>query len=423
MTMRVAMIGPLYLSYILIASAIPMPEQPNIQAKLSATSGAEDLLPTPFKEQKDLGNGVQEITLKAMAPLPVAAHGTARGMKGSYETTFMVCQTFDLHELAASHITKFDPIISKKAGAPGDGTIVHHIDLFMCDSRAEGIFKREGGRCDSFPDDGRMLGKRGSKEWENIACREFVYAYDRGAGAIEFPDKYGVRVGAGTPWHYVVMQRHLLIDPKMKGDFMEDSGVKMTLTTHLREQNLGIAGILDYALHIPGGKSHYDYTFTCPPSTVEKVFAPDNDSGGIRPVALHLHMHDRGRKMVFEVIRDGKVVTTIGRDDNYGGYGPSENYHVLGAKPAAGIQFSSDAKTVKGSFADSQLIKKGDSLRVTCTYDTANPMKLAPTSYGIDWHDEMCGPLMYYAPHDPNKRRKNAYGCEGSFGNEAINLK
>jgi hypothetical protein len=255
---------------------------------------------------------------------------------------------------------------------------------------------------------------------EDVACREFVYAYDRGAGAIEFPDKYGVRVGAGTPWHYVVMQRHLLIDPKMKGDFMEDSGVKMTLTTHLREQNLGIAGILDYALHIPGGKSHYDYTFTCPPSTVEKVFAPDNDSGDIRPVALHLHMHDRGRKMVFEVIRDGKVVTTIGRDDNYGGYGPSENYHVLGAKPAAG--FSSDAKTVKGSFADSQLIKKGDSLRVTCTYDTANPMKLAPTSYGIDWHDEMCGPLMYYAPHDPNKRRKNAYGCEESFGNEATNL-
>ena len=39
MTMRVAMIGPLYLSYILIASAIPMPEQPNIQyAPLASSS-------------------------------------------------------------------------------------------------------------------------------------------------------------------------------------------------------------------------------------------------------------------------------------------------------------------------------------------------------------------------------------------------
>ena len=27
-------------------------------------------------------------------------------------------------------------------------------------------------------------------------------------------------------------------------------------------------------------------------------------------------------------MRDGAVVSVIGRDDNYGGYGPAENYHV-----------------------------------------------------------------------------------------------
>ena len=161
------MLGPLCLSLIIFTSAMPIPDE---QSELSATSGAEDLLPTPVKEQQDLGNGVQEITLQAMPPLPVSAHGTALSMKGARGTTFMACHTFDIHDLAASHITKFDPIISKKASAPGDRTIVHHIDRFMCDNRAEGIFKREGARCDSFPDGGRRPGsKHGSKEMEDVA--------------------------------------------------------------------------------------------------------------------------------------------------------------------------------------------------------------------------------------------------------------
>jgi hypothetical protein len=394
------------LAFIQFTSSMPMPpgkHGQDMQAQLS--SDAEDFLPTPFKERKDLGNGVQEITLKAIAPLPIAAHGTADGLKGSFETTFMVCQEFDISALEAMHITKFEPLISKQRNAPGDGTTVHHIDIFLCDGEAPGLFNRRGGRCDSFPDEDRTVGTFPKIERQDVSCREFAYAYDRGAGAVEFPKDYGVRIGKGTPWKYMVMQRHLLVDPKMKATFMEDSGVKLTLTKHLRKHNLGISGILDYSLNIPGGRKSFDYTFTCPAEKVTKMFSPDSDISHIRPIALHLHMHNRGKKMRFELIRNGKVVSVIGQDMKYGGYGPSENFHIL---------------PMKGdSFTDEQLIHKGDALRVTCTYNTEN--KTAPTRYGIDWHDEMCGPLFYYSPHDPNKKRPHAYDCEGDFGNEATN--
>ena len=68
------------------------------------------------------------------------------------------------------------------------------------------------------------------------------------------------------------------------------------------------------------GQASYIYNFTCPAERVAAMFAPDSDGFAIRPIALHLHMHNLGKRMWLELIRDGKVVTTIGRDDHYGGY-------------------------------------------------------------------------------------------------------
>jgi len=371
---------------------------------LAANMGAEAWLPTPAAK-KDLGDGNYEVTLKALKPLELVPHGVAEGMKHSDETTFMVCHQFDISDLEASHVTAFTPLITKQADAPDDGTVVHHIDLFLCDSAAANMYPRNGGRCDSFPDqvvpDMEWAAQGKFVTWtERLtrSCREFIYAYDRGAGTVTFPEQYGVRIGKGTPFPYVIMQRHLLMRATMP-TFHEWSGVKLTLTTNLRPINLGIAGTLDYALSIPAKQASYIYNFTCPAERVAAMFAPDSDGFAIRPIALHLHMHNLGKRMWLELIRDGKVVTTIGRDDHYGGYGPSEDYH-----------------TNLGPFTDEQLIHKGDALRVHCEYDTS-AIDTA-TTYGIDWGYEMCGPLFYYAPHDPNKFRPDAYACEGEFGHK-----
>jgi len=360
-----------------------------------------DYVPTPFAKQT-LGNGMYEVTLKALEPLDVAAEGTANGMKNAGETTFMVCQQFDVSTLEAAHITKFTPLISKQEGAPDDGTIVHHVDLFLCDDTVPNMYPRGGARCDSFPEvvGGGKFNMLKANQNLQTACREFIYAYDRGAGPTTFPKDYGVRIGKGTPFKYLVMQRHILVR-KSAPVFHEHTGVKLTLTNKLRLHNLGIAGVLDYLLSIPAGKKSYTYNFTCPATSVQEMLEPAiyDKKGGIRPVALHLHMHDLGKRMWFEVIRDGKVAVTIGRDDKYTGYGPSQNFH-----------------TELGPFSDDQLIRSGDALRVHCDFNTSE--RTFPVSYGTDWGDEMCGPLFYYSPHDPNVKRTNAYACESQFGVE-----
>jgi len=266
------------------------------------------------------------------------------------------------------------------------------------------MYPRGGARCDSFPEvvGGGHFNMLKANQNLQTACREFIYAYDRGAGPTTFNKDYGVRIGEGTPFKYLVMQRHILVR-KNTPTFHEHTGVKMTLTTKLRPHNLGIAGVLDYLLSIPERKKSYIYNFTCPASSVQEMFAPAAIKHGIRPIALHLHMHNLGKRMWFEVIRDGKVAVTIGRDDKYTGYGPSQNFH-----------------SQLGPFSNDQLIRAGDALRVHCDFDTSD--EAFPVSYGTDWGDEMCGPLFYYSPHDPNHIRSNAYACESQFGIDEVAL-
>jgi hypothetical protein len=122
----------------------------------------------------------------------------------------MVCQQFDVSTLEASHITKFTPLITKQEGAPDDGTIVHHVDLFLCDSTVPNMYPRGGARCDSFPEvvGGGHFNMLKANQNLQTACREFIYAYDRGAGPTTFNKDYGVRIGEGMHGHAALRCSH-----------------------------------------------------------------------------------------------------------------------------------------------------------------------------------------------------------------------
>ena len=65
--------------------------------------------------------------------------------------------------------------------------------------------------------------------------------------------------------------------------------------------------------------------------------------------------------------------------DPYCGYGPCQHFHNL--PPFL------------------QKVRRGDSFELHCWYDNQDRKVV---HYGVSNGDEMCGPLVMYAPHDPS---------------------
>mgnify|MGYP002403254450 CR=1 FL=1 len=80
---------------------------------------------------------------------------------------------------------------------------------------------------------------------------------------------------------------------------------------------------------------------------------------GLTFFGTHLHAHSLGRRLWVDHVRDGKVLGTLGINDDYQGYGDSQSYQFY--QPLEHFQ-------------------PGDSLRGHCVFDTSG--KQVMTDYG-----------------------------------------
>ena len=226
-------------------------------------------------------------------------------------------------------IRKFSPVL--------DNAEVHHILIYKCDVPV----------ANSSPNCLDMA----------ASCPTIIYAWAVGASDFCLPPGLGIPVGPGFAQH-MVMEIHY-DNPTMKEGVFDSSGVEMSLVEDDPGVDAGLLmvgepGILSLpsslapaiqGVRVNPGEASHNFSTTCP-STCTSSKVPQD---GLTVVATFSHAHQAGRKLhVRRVGTDGTTGFLI-KDDDF----DFDLQQIVPLRPA-----------------DYKKIEKGDTLTVSCTFDT-----------------------------------------------------
>jgi len=260
---------------------------------------------------------------------------------------------------------------------------------------------------------GRCVDGAGVMKQESMhrPCFRMVYAYDRDSTPFYFPKDVGVRLGPGSPYTRMVQEWHYLL-PKagIHHKFTDKTRFKLMLTNKLRPHNAAIIAQMDMRMTLPPGHAAYHHSFRCTANKMQSMLKTDFAKfGHVKPFAVHLHSHMRGKRLWWDHMRNGKKIGELGRFDHYGGYGPDQSFVHLDAslntqKIRKGFTF------VPGTMNETKILP-GDELINHCVFDTSD----APGTivYGTNHGEEMCGNILMYYPHDWRTVKHHEDGCLG----------
>ena len=182
---------------------------------------------------------------------------------------------------------------------------------------------------------------------------------------------------------YVLMETHFN-NPDLKVGLTDHSGVKVYYTARLRPNDAGLfnVGPVVGDIFIPPFQDAYDISGYCSPMCTSAMTKKNKGvrspatvlqrwarvivwySQEVRVFASLLHAHYAGRQIKTEIVRNGTVVETLNRNDNYDF--AFQNFDF---------------------FPEEKVIKAGDLLKTTCTYRTRERPGI--TLGGLATNDEM----------------------------------
>eukprot|EP00029_Vermamoeba_vermiformis_P009811 TRINITY_DN5025_c0_g1_i1.p1 TRINITY_DN5025_c0_g1~~TRINITY_DN5025_c0_g1_i1.p1 ORF type:complete len:918 (+),score=220.33 TRINITY_DN5025_c0_g1_i1:175-2928(+) len=207
--------------------------------------------------------------------------------------TAYICRGFMFPQDRPYHVLKFEPILENPA-------YVHHMILYSVPEYVD----KEYFPCGESPPGAFPL-----------------YAWAVGMDPFETPENVGFRVGQNAVTQYIVLEIHYNNPEKTKG-IVDSSGVRMTMTADLRPIDAGIfvLGVDTGSINIPGNSDVFELTSTCsakqtgslPPANKINALVDDYivfSSG--------LHMHQHGRQIYTEQIRDNKKIGDVGCNDYF----------------------------------------------------------------------------------------------------------
>jgi len=333
----------------------------------------------------------------------------ASPMDDGPHTTFFVChQHHDIQNLPAMQMTKVEPIITREPHLNFDNSVVHHMSIFLCtedEAKNGNIGRCEEGKHPVVPTDTM-----------HKPCYRMAYAYDRDAKPFVFPKDVGVRVGKGTPYTRIVQEWHYLL-PKTglrEHKFADKSRFKVTLSKNLRKHNAAMIGTMNMRMHLPPGQPNVHHQWECNQNKMEKMLGHDWDKfGKLTVMSVHLHAHNRAKKLWWDHLRNGKKIGEFGRFDQYKGYGPDESFMHLDAKLNEGRSTNPTFKPGTAPNTPGGQLERGDTLRTNCIFDTRDRSEV--TIYGTNHGEEMCGNLMMYYPHDWTQIKHHENTCIDEF--------
>jgi hypothetical protein len=262
----------------------------------------------------------------------------------------------------------------------GERTIVHHMDLFVCDSR---MVNRP------VPDQDCI-----TNPWlsEKGPCYALLWAYDKGALAPHnLPSDAGLRVGRGTNYSVLMLQVHyqLPVDGPIGGvraadlrasNYHDSSGIVVSLVDNLRARDAWSFEFIAYSMAVPARSTGVVFASRLPSAEMQKMLAPDLKigNGSVRLLQIHAHAHRHATRVRLQRTSSAGHTDTLFEINPYCGYGACQHFHDIPSMPA---------------------LRVGDSLAFECTYTNTEALTL---TYGLSRGNEMCGPVLIYAPHDPS---------------------
>ena len=183
-------------------------------------------------------------------------------------------------------IIGFEPIVSASS-AP----FVHHFTVRASQGENNGYSATCGG---TFP-----------------TTIELAYAWAPGEGPFALPSNIGAPYGGLDGFKSFVLEIHYN-NPDMVQGLIDSSGVRFYYTTEPREIEIGILTLGDPLMGLRGqalGNGLSSHSFRCPGSCSSTALQ--------QPVTVlreYLHMHQTGKSMVNEQIRDGEIIRTSAID-------------------------------------------------------------------------------------------------------------
>uniref|UniRef100_A0A915P047 DOMON domain-containing protein n=1 Tax=Meloidogyne floridensis TaxID=298350 RepID=A0A915P047_9BILA len=204
------------------------------------------------------------------------------------QTTTYYCSIIELpSELKQTkhHAIKYEAVIT-----PGNEQFVHHFEVFHCQTPTRPF----AGDCSS------------AKPTEAKSCSKVLAAWSMGANPVVFPPQAGMPLGGPGFIPFLMVEIHYN-NPALLSGYTDSSGLKITFTKHLR---LFDAGIMELGLiysdanSVPPMQKAWPLTGYCPNECIY-IFASQ------------LHAHLTGRKLFTSLIRNGRKIGEINRDDHY----------------------------------------------------------------------------------------------------------
>ncbi|XP_029775390.1 dopamine beta-hydroxylase [Suricata suricatta] len=272
----------------------------------------------------------------------------------SQETTYW-CHVVELPAgFQKHHIVMYEPIVTK-----GNQLLVHHMEVFQCTPPLKS-FPLFSGPCDS-----KM------KPPDLNYCRHVLAAWALGAKAFYYPEEVGLAFGGDEFSRFLRLEVHYH-NPMELGGRRDSSGIRLYYTTRLRPSEAGVMELgLVYSptMAIPPQESAFVLSGYCTDECTRLALPPL----GIHIFASQLHTHLAGRKVLTVLVRDGRVMEVVNRDDHYSPH-----------------------------FQEIRMLKKvvsvypGDVLVTSCTYNTEDRKLATVGGFGIN--EEMCVNYIHYYP-------------------------
>ncbi|KAH3710540.1 DBH-like monooxygenase protein 1 homolog isoform X2 [Dreissena polymorpha] len=302
--------------------------------------------------------------LNVNAPPDVISHEDVKVFDltaGNYEvpsndTTYM-CVGYQMEDIGGKHhMVMFEPLFT-----PGNEHMVHHFTVQRCPGRHPHLHGARGECFLGFPDG-----------WP--ACPEVFIGWATGGGPYYFPPHTGYPVGGADDNSFYVMQMHY-DNPSMKKGVIDNSGVRIRLTSKLRQHDVGtliIGHDVTPLQVIPPRESSFVSKGYCADHCLSQTMAGQNtDEFRIISVMQHAHLLATGMKT--RHFRNGTELPPIIDD-------PSYDFYFQEFRP----------------LPDEVVVRKGDSLSVECTYSTIG--RTTPAFGGLTTRDEMCEAFIYHYP-------------------------
>jgi hypothetical protein len=273
---------------------------------------------------------------------------------------------------AAYHVVEIEPYLTLHPAS--NESIVHHMDLFLCDASTRHVDDRGCMTESAYLGDG-----------VHGPCYVLMWAYDKGAmRPHRLPPDAGVRVGAGTRFAVFHLQVHYQVPPGsasamqlLRQGFQDTSGVRVTLEPRQRAVDAWSFSFMDVNMNIGVGATGLEYASHLPSTAVKTMLGHDIASAGgeIALRQIHAHAHSHATRVSLHRERHGHWEKLFELRP-YCGYGECQHFHEL----PAGTQLQIE-----------------DALEFRCEYVNSESIAL---TYGLSAKMEMCGAIIVYTPHD-----------------------